>query len=44
MKAAVLCQKIGWTWQEYREQPAHFIDIIFAMFEAEERENKNRQQ
>jgi hypothetical protein len=33
--AALICREFGWTWEEYRNQPAWFIDIILEMLKAE---------
>lgn len=41
MITALLCRQMGWTWQEYQEQPADFIDTVTEMFKAEtEAQNK----
>jgi hypothetical protein len=42
MLCAVICREFKWTWQEYQEQPAFFIDMIIAMIQAEaEAQEKN---
>jgi hypothetical protein len=28
MLAAIICETYGWTWFEYQEQPAKFIEVI----------------
>ena len=38
MLAALICREMGWTWQEYQEQPGHFVDIVLAMLQAESEE------
>ncbi len=35
MIAALICREMGWTWQEYQNQPAWFVDIIVEMLKAE---------
>ncbi len=42
MKAALICRKFGWTWQEYESQPDWFVDEIVMMFSAEAEENERR--
>jgi hypothetical protein len=45
MKAALVCREYGWTWQEYCDQPAYFVDIVLSMLSTEAAEQKkNRQQ
>lgn len=40
MVRAIVCRAMGWTWQEYEEQPNHFIDVIIAMLKAQNEKNK----
>lgn len=35
MLAAVVCERFGWTWQEYQDQPAWFNQIILSMLRQE---------
>jgi len=42
MAAAILCREIGWTWQEYENQPSWFIDMLMAMLKAEGKEMQRR--
>jgi hypothetical protein len=42
MIVAILCREMGWTWQEYQNQPAWFIDILLEMLKAEGEEIKRR--
>ena len=28
MQAILVCEKMGWTWYEYQEQPSFFIRMI----------------
>lgn len=45
MTAAIICQRFGWTWEEYQAQPWHFLQAILEMIQAESREsakNKSR--
>jgi len=35
MIAALICRETGWTWQEYGDQPAWFIDVVLEMLKAE---------
>jgi len=44
MLAALLCEEMKWTYQEYRAQPAWFVIILIQMMQertkAAERRNK----
>jgi len=40
MFMALVCREFGWTYQQYMEQPAHFIDIITEMFKGEGKAKK----
>lgn len=40
--AATICREYGWTWHEYQEQPATFIETIKLMFKAEADEAKRQ--
>jgi hypothetical protein len=42
MIAAIVCREMGWTWQEYQEQPVPFIATITAMLNAEAKEVERR--
>ena len=33
--ATIVCAKMKWTWQQYREQPTYFIESLIHMFAAE---------
>ena len=35
MLAAVICKEYGWTYEEYMNAPAPFIDNIVAMYAAQ---------
>lgn len=35
MIRALLCREMHWTWQEYDDQPVHFIQVLLAMLHAE---------
>jgi hypothetical protein len=35
MLAAVICERMGWTWQEYWEQPDSFLRVIIEKYRAE---------
>jgi hypothetical protein len=28
MQVAAICEAFGWTYQQYHDQPAHFIELI----------------
>jgi len=32
---ATICEKMGWTFQEYLEQPYDFIEVVKAKLQAE---------
>jgi hypothetical protein len=38
MTAALVCQRMHWTWDEYLDQPLPFITTLIALFNAEARE------
>lgn len=45
MIAAIICREMKWTWQEYQEQPAFFVDTLITMLQAESRQvNKELKQ
>lgn len=35
MISILVCEKFGWTLQEYNEQPAEFIDNILLMIQSQ---------
>lgn len=35
LNAAYLCKKMGWKIQDFREQPAWFINDLFLLFEGD---------
>jgi len=35
MLGVLICEKYGWTWEEYENQPAFFIERIVAKMMAE---------
>ena len=35
MLVAIVCEKMGWTYQEYMEQPDEFIDMLKMKWQAE---------
>jgi hypothetical protein len=35
MRKALLCRVMGWTWQQYHEQPTFFIDYLAAAITAD---------
>jgi hypothetical protein len=35
MLAAVVCERYGWTWHEYQEQPWPFLSAIIEKLKAE---------
>lgn len=37
MTAVIICERFGWTWQEYEAQPWVFIQSILEMMHAENR-------
>ena len=39
MIAAIVCKEYGWTYEQYQETPAEFIEIILLMFKAESDKN-----
>lgn len=40
MIAALICREMHWTWYEYQDAPAHFIEIIIEMLKAEASQTK----
>jgi len=40
---AEICEKFGWTFQEYLEQPAWFVELIVEKIKAEGEEIKRRE-
>lgn len=42
MITAIVCEKMGWTFQEYMDQPTGFIDILILKWN-EDTEYKNKQ-
>ena len=42
MARALICREMKWTWGEYDEQPAGFIDTIVEMLKAESREMERK--
>jgi len=42
MKAAIICRELGWTWQEYCEQPHWFITMLLSMLQNEAEETKRK--
>jgi len=42
MARAIVCREMKWTWDEYGDQPAAFIDTIVEMLKAESREMEKR--
>lgn len=42
MARALICREMKWTWSEYDEQPAGFIDTIVEMLKAESREMERK--
>jgi len=38
-----ICERFGWTYQEYLEQPAWFIDLIIEKNKTESQEMKRRE-
>jgi len=43
MITVIICKEMGWTWEEYQNQPAHFIDTIIKMLKARAEAEKNKQ-
>ncbi len=35
MMAAIICERMGWTWQEYMDQPEMFLRVIIEEMRAE---------
>jgi len=42
MLAALLCEDMKWTYQQYRDQPAFFIDILMKMKSERSRAERNK--
>jgi len=42
MTVAIVCREMGWTKQEFDEQPANFVDTIVEMLRAEGKEAERR--
>jgi len=40
MIAALVCREMHWTWKEYQDTPAHFIEIVKEMLSAEAEQTK----
>ncbi|MCE9585716.1 hypothetical protein K8R04_00120 [Candidatus Uhrbacteria bacterium] len=38
--AALVCREMGWTWEQFQEQPSWFIDVLTEMFQAEGEHSK----
>lgn len=43
MIAAVICRETGWTFEEYLNTDAAFIDVLLAMLRAEAKAQKKKQ-
>jgi len=41
MKAAILAREMGWTWQEYCDQPQWFVTMLLSMLQNEAEETKH---
>ena len=35
MLGAILCEKYGWTWEEFQGQPAFFVECVTQKLQAE---------
>lgn len=44
MVKAILCREMHWTYQDFMEQPEHFITILLTMLQAESAEHTRRMQ
>ena len=42
MVIALVCREMKWTWNDYENQPAWFIEIILAMLRQEGDANNRR--
>lgn len=42
MVEVLICERLGWTHQEYEQQPAYLIDTILEMLKAEGEENAKK--
>jgi len=42
MLEALICERYGWTHQEYESQPAYLLDTILEMIKAEGEENSKK--
>ncbi|MFA5080304.1 MAG: hypothetical protein WC472_01625 [Candidatus Paceibacterota bacterium] len=40
MRTALLCREMKYTWEEYQNSPAPFIDNLIMMFNAEADQQK----
>ena len=40
MIRVLLCREMGWTYQEYDEQPVHFVMILLTLLQAEGKKNR----
>lgn len=38
MIAVILCEKFGWTYQEYLDQPVEFIELAIAKMDIDNQE------
>jgi hypothetical protein len=43
MLVALICREMKWTYKEFQDQPAWFIDIILEMLQAESMETDKKQ-
>jgi len=43
MQTAILCREMGWTWEEYMDQPQMFIEIMWDMLQEESKAEIKRQ-
>jgi hypothetical protein len=41
LKIAYVCEKMGWTYTEYMEQPDWFISVLLIKWNAESEQQKN---
>lgn len=41
MLAALICKEYGWTYDEYLNQPAYWLDLITSMLQADGESSKN---
>jgi hypothetical protein len=40
MVVVALCQIMGWTYQQYHEQPTYFIELLLAKLEIDNRKQE----